>query len=209
MPFSKLKTIAMSNYKNDLDVEIKRARDKGDSDQLIVKRLFYFRRSPISIIHDDAVFKIFNAVAAEFNVPFKSIYVSGSAQTGHSLYKNTDFSESNSDLDLAIVDESLFRKYSEISFITAHGYRDLTKFRRSEKIRDVPGFFQKNLAQGWFRPDLMPDCDTRKDWFKFFSGLTQMHIASFKDVNCGIYLSPVFFEESLVRNLNDYKLEKK
>ncbi|MRW86373.1 hypothetical protein GJ698_20065 [Pseudoduganella sp. FT26W] len=198
----------MNKYKNELDAEIKTARERGDSDELIVKRLFYFRRSPISLVHDDAIFKIFSSVADEFGVPFKSIYVSGSAQTGHSLYKNTEFTESDSDLDLAIVDERLFTKFSEEAFSITKGYRDLTKFPKSSKIKNVPDFFQKNLAQGWFRPDVMPHCQLRKDWFKFFSQLTQKHFESFKDVNCGIYLSPVFFEQSLVRNLGAYKLEK-
>ncbi len=208
MTFSKLKPLVMTKHKDELDAEIKRARENGDSDELIVKRLFYFRRSPISIIHDDAIFKIFSSVAKKFDVPFKSIYVSGSAQTGHSLYKNTDFTERDSDLDLAIVDSGLFTRYMEASFSVTDGYRDLTKFRRTAKINDAFGFFQKNLAQGWFRPDLMPDCELRRDWFKYFSGLTQAHFESFKDVNCGIYLSPVFFEKSLVRNLNTYKVGK-
>lgn len=204
MSLSPPETIAMNGYKAELDEEIARAIANGDTSEQIVRRLFYFRRSPISKIHDDPVFKIFDSVALKFDVPFKSIYVSGSAQTGHSLYKNTDFTESASDLDLAIVDNILFAKYSEKAFEITKGYRDLTKFPRSRKISDVPGFFQKNLARGWFRPDLMPYCDERSDWFSYFQTLTKQFNASFNDINCGVYMSPVFFEQSLVQNLNAY-----
>lgn len=205
MPFSDLKALAMPVYKADLDKEISRGRLNGESDELIVRRLFYFWRSPISRLHENAIFNIFNEVAGKFGVPFKAIYVSGSAQTGHSLYKNTDFIEGESDLDLAIVDAGLFQKYSEISYVASNNYRNLTKFPKRKDINDVPHLFKENLARGYFRPDLMPDCEENRQWKSFFRGLSTRYIETFKSVNCGIYMSPTFFERKLTQVLENYK----
>ncbi len=206
MPSSKLKILDMPKLKNELDGVIARARDVGDSSERIVRRLFYFRRSPITVVHEDPIFDIFDSVAARFNVPFKSIYVSGSAQTGHSLYKNRDFIESESDLDLAIVDANLFQRYAEISYVVTKGYSDLRSFQTRRDVNDVPQFFKKNLARGWFRPDLMPNCRQKTEWHSFFQGLSNKYINTFKGVSCGIYLSQTFFEGRLVKTLNNYKI---
>lgn len=208
MSLSDLKALALPRYKEELDSEIARGRLNGESDEMIIRRLFYFWRSPISRIHENPIFNIFNAVAVRFGVPFKSIYVSGSAQTAHSLYKNTDFTEGESDLDLAIVDASLFQKYSEISYIATDSYRNLTKFPTRSYIKDVPSAFRENLARGYFRPDLMPACEEQKNWKSFFNDLSTKHIETFKSVNCGIYLSPIFFERKLIQVLENYKPKK-
>lgn len=200
-----MKAEIVSDYRGDLNLAINSARQRGLSNSAIIRSLFYFRRSPISHKHESSVFDIFDDVSLHFEVPFKNIYLSGSAQTGHSLHKNRDFSEGESDLDLAIVDTNLFKKYSEICYSITDGYRNLTKFKTRRSIDDVPSFFRENLSRGFFRPDLMPNCKERDDWFRYFDQLSTAHVGIFKSVNCGIYLSQVFFEHKLTKVLEAYR----
>jgi hypothetical protein len=199
-----LESIALSMKKNSLDKAIKHAQDIGDSAEQIVRRIFFYRPSPISEAENDPIFSIFDAVSAKFGVPFKALYISGSAQTGHSLYKHTDFDPKSSDLDLAIVDHRVFQEYSEASLLATNGYRDNTSFPKRDYCEDVQGLFLQGLAKGYFRPDLMPICKKQTEWEFFFRTLTNAHRKNFKSINCAIYFSQIFFEKKLMTVYSNY-----
>jgi hypothetical protein len=199
-----LTKLVLSNKKIALDSVIKHAQGLGDTPEKIVKRIFFFRPSPISEAVNDPIFSIFDAISTKFQIPFKSIYISGSAQTGHSLYKQTDFDPENSDLDIAIVDPGMFQTYSEISLVTTNGYTDNTAFPNRSYCEDVPATFLQGLAKGNFRPDLMPICGPQRDLERFFRQLSSEHINSFKSVNSAIYFSQIFLEQKLKPVYSNY-----
>lgn len=190
--------------KDSLDRAIKHAQGLGESEQQIIRRIFFYRPSPISESQNDPIFAIFDAVSDKFAVPFKSIYISGSAQTGHSLYKHTDFDPDSSDLDLAMVDPRVFQEYSEASLIATQGYRDNTSFPPRKYCDDVEGLFLQGLAKGYFRPDLMPVCKKQIEWEAFFRTLTSKHRKQFKSINCAIYFSQIFLETKLMPVYSNY-----
>lgn len=199
-----LRELAITQKKAALDGAIKRAQGLGERPEQIIRRIFFYRPSPIVELENDPIFSIFDEVSTRFKVPFKALYISGSAQTGHSLYKKTDFTSSDSDLDLAIVDPGLFQRYSEAALIATDGYTDNTPFPERNYCEDVRGVFMQGLAKGYFRPDLMPVCRLQEEWEKFFRQLTNAHRGAFKSVNCAIYLSQVFLEKKLKPVYSNY-----
>lgn len=204
-----LEAIALSMKKDSLDKAIKHSQEIGESAEQIVRRIFFYRPSPISEAENDPIFSIFDAVAGKFGVPFRSLHISGSAQTGHSLYKHTDFDPATSDLDLAIVDPRVFQEYSEASLVATNGYLNNTSFPRRNYCEDVQGLFLQGLAKGYFRPDLMPVCTKQTEWENFFRMLTNHHRKKFKSINCAIYFSQIFFEKKLMPVYSSYVGRKK
>ncbi|MDN2713484.1 MULTISPECIES: hypothetical protein [unclassified Janthinobacterium] len=203
-----LEGIALTIKKSSLDKAISHAQGLGESDEQIVRRIFFYRPSPISEVANDPIFSIFDAVSAKFGVPFKSLCISGSAQTGHSLYKHTDFDPSSSDLDLAIVDAGVFQEYSEASLIATNGYLNNTNFPDRRYCDNVQELFFQGLAKGYFRPDLMPICKKQIEWEEFFRRLTNKYRGNFKSINCAIYFSQIFFEKKLMPVYSKY-IERK
>ncbi len=194
----------MSIYKADLDAEIKAGQDRGDPDQWTVRRLFAFDAARVMATQKDTGFQILNNVSEHFNVPFRSIYISGSFQTGYSYFKDRDFVLGGSDLDLAIVDARLFQKYAEISFRKTNGYSNLTSFPVKDGISKANSF-KDYISRGYFRPDLMPMCQEKQDWFGYFNSLSNRHRDVFHDINCGIYLSELFFEFKQTPIIDQYR----
>ncbi len=192
------------DYKQTLDRLLKQSIDRGEEGYKTIRRLFQYRFSPVLEKHYDVGFSVVDRVATYFAVPFRAVYLCGSAQTGYSYFKQRDFSEKESDLDISIVHPALFQKYSEISFEVTRGYTDLTKFIR-EDDQDSARQFSANLAKGFFRPDLMPSCGPRQHWFAFFNRLSNDYGDCFTNINAGIYLSEVFFEGKQLPLIQKYK----
>lgn len=183
----------MPEYKDQLDQEIRASLNRGDSDGITVRRLFCYGSAAVLLKHKEAGFDIINAVSQRFGVPFRCIYITGSVQTGYSYFKARDFIPAESDIDLAIVDTILFRRYCEIVFEETKGYTDLTKFPTKAGTNSANSF-RNYIAKGYLRPDLMPNCIAKQEWFRFFNELSGRYAALFNDINCGIYFSEVFFE---------------
>lgn len=156
---------------------------------------------------EERQFIILNEISEHFKIPINNIQVAGSAKTGMSFHKNQTFIPAISDLDIAIIDQDLFRFYTEHIFKITNGYNDRTKF----PIRDSRSTFNEYtfyLSKGIFRPDLMPSCKKRANWFEFFGKLSTRHKDLFKSINAGIYISQVFFEHKQCSIINDYLSNK-
>lgn len=192
------------DYKQALDMALKESIGKNENATKTIRRLFQYRFSPILQKHNDAGFDIINSISTHFSIPFRAVHICGSAQTGYSYFKHKEFSEETSDLDIAIVDPRLFQKYSEISFEVTHGYSDLTKFLKQNDMDNSEQYF-KNLVRGYFRPDLMPHCTYKQDWFTFFNKLSNNHKKCFNNINGGIYFSETFFERKQFPIIQKYK----
>jgi hypothetical protein len=126
-------------------------------------------------------------------LPFSSIKVVGSAQTGYTYFSARDFVPGESDLDLAIISPTLFQHYSEQVYSMTQRYSDLSTFPRKDGV-DVARSFRLYLGSGYFRPDFMPNSPLRADWFGFFNKLSTQHTDVFRNITSGIYLSEGFFE---------------
>ena len=169
----------------------------------VARRLFLYDFHQVFIGEEDRGFSILEEVRQKFNVPFSALKIAGSAQFGFSAFKNLDFVPGESDLDLAIISAQKFQAYGELVYMITKRYSDLTGFAITKGVSDAKRF-RESMSQGFFRPDLMPKCAQKDDWFHFFDQLSVKHTDLFGGINAGIYMSETFFEiktSSIVEDL--------
>lgn len=135
--------------------------------------------------------EISKRISKEFNRATLDCAFVGSANLGFSITEKGDkpryrpFS-SDSDVDIAVIDSSLFDQVWEemfLRFIVEQPWRTFQEF-------------QKYFFRGWIRPDKIPfDSDFRSRWFDFFRTISKDHFDSMHTVSCGLYKSRVFLNE--------------
>lgn len=169
----------------------------------IVRKVYLAYPTKALIGEEERQYNILNDISCFFAVPIMSIQVAGSAKTGRSFHKKRDFEIGGSDLDIAIIDPSLFQEYMEKIFIETKGHSDKTGFsvRGGKSTADE---YIAYLTKGIFRADLMPSGETRKSWNKFFGRLSSRHGDLFKSINAGIYMSQLFFENKQRSAIKNY-----
>lgn len=138
--------------------------------------------------NEDIQYDITNKISEYFNIPLYQIKIVGSSQLGYSLIKKTEFVEGLSDLDISIISKDLFVNYLELTNKITNSFTDLTKFRDGNDKS-----FYKYISKGIFRPDLMPNCDKKREWFNFFNNLSNDYLSLFKSINAGIFISEELF----------------
>ncbi len=173
----------------------------------IVRKIYLTYPTSVLVGNEERQFQILNEISEYFNVPIMNIQVVGSSKTGYSFHQKTFFNSLTSDLDIAIIDCSLFQHYTEWVFKSTNGFTDRTGF----SLHDKKSTYQQYIncvAKGIFRPDLMPTGKKRLNWLKFFGQLSSKNKDLFKSINAGIYLSQTFFEFKQTSNINEYILTK-
>ncbi|WP_420578633.1 hypothetical protein [Ekhidna sp.] len=187
------------NYIQSIEKGLKERRSHRE----IVRKIFLSFPTKVFIGNEERQFTIIDNIAFYFQIPLNSVQIVGSAKTGRSFHKNSTFNSQNSDLDVAIIDSSLFLKYSEYVFNQTKGFRDRSDF----PIRDGRSTYEEYrqyLARGIFRPDLMPTGKKRANWNKFFGKLSSKNKDMFKSINAGIYFSEMFFEYKQTKVIENY-----
>ena len=157
---------------------------------------------------DDMKFDILHAVAEKYEININNILIAGSAQTGESFHKSTPFNAKTSDLDLAIVDPALYEKSIRATYVATRDYSDLSGFPRKEGV-SVQKDFLENIGRGFFRPDLMPTCHYKSDWFNFFQRLSKQYQSNFESINCGVYSSLYFYQMKQMNNVEIVKNQQR
>ena len=89
---------------------------------MIARRIYFLSRTVAFEKEPDRELQVYQDVSKFFVIPFNSIQIVGSAKTGISLINNTPFTAEDSDIDIAVVDPSLFMRYVEIAFAISEGY---------------------------------------------------------------------------------------
>ena len=182
----------MTELQNKLNTKIGAMVASSTSHHVIARRLFLYDFPTVFSNDQERGFNILNAVCEHFKLPFLSVKVVGSAQTGYSYFKGHDFTPGDSDLDLAIINSDLFQYYSEEIYWLTERYSNFSQFKRQQGVSPVQDF-RNYLSAGQFRPDMMPEGKLKDDWFTFFNKLSNKHTEVFKSINAGIYLSERFF----------------
>lgn len=150
-------------------------------------------------------FKLVDDICEKFQIPLKAVQFAGSSKTGFSYSKKREFIKGKSDLDIAIIDQSLFLYYTESVFELTKSFSDLTKFGRTEDGTSFFELYKSSILKGFFRPDLMPYSDLRREWFNFFSKLSQSYIDLFSNINAGIYINEYYFITKQSQNVDLFK----
>lgn len=188
------------NHLEAIDIGIDNRRPHDE----IVRKVFLGYPTMAFIGKEERQHNIVNEISNFFKVPYMNVQVVGSAKTGKSFHKNTDFKEGESDLDVAVIDTGLFIKFMEVVSNSSKGYSDRTKFPIKDGISRFDEYISY-ISKGIFRPDLMPSCRERAEWNKFFGRLSEKNSDLFKTINAGIYASQYFFESKQRSCIINYK----
>lgn len=172
----------------------------------IVRKIYLTYPTHALIGLEERQYSILNEISIFFDIPINHIQICGSSKIGRSFHKNSIFTPKVSDLDVAIIDHNLFQRYAEIVLSVTNGLKDRSKFP-IHGISTYNGYIQY-LAKGIFRPDMMPSCKERAEWFNFFHVLSLKHNDYFKAINAGIYMSQLFFEYKQTSNIANYIVSK-
>jgi len=196
MPFNTDKhndgiTIGLKNRQSSLDIS---------------RKIYLSYPTNVFIDNEETEFEIRNAVASHFKIPFTSVQVAGSAKTGYSYHQQKEFTPGESDLDLAIIDQSIYFHYAQEVYKVTNGYSDLSMFPRKNGKSTFPRY-RECLSFGMLRPDLMPTSQIKNDWFDFFRNLSSNYISLFKNINSAIFSTTFFFEAKQISNIELYQSE--
>lgn len=138
------------------------------------------------MIADDVHAEVREVVAKKFNLHPNHIIVVGSSKLGYSLSPEKAFKpfDSESDLDVALVDGSLFDRYWE----------EIHKLKATTIPWPEFGQFRGYHFDGWMRPDKLPLANIRNEWFDFFTSLQSKRIGGGLPLRAGLYKSWHFLE---------------
>lgn len=126
------------------------------------------------------------AVAQNFGIHPNHVIVVGSAKLGYSISPTKALKpfDSESDLDLAVVDGLLFDGFWE----------QMHAIRQTAISWPEFGDFRKYHFNGWMRPDKLPVAAIRNEWFDFFTGLQKAGVGGGLPIRAGLYKSWYFLE---------------
>ena len=159
--------------------------------------------------NEEEYYEFRDSIAKHFKIGFHEVLILGSAKLGYSYHKPTVFS-SESDIDVALVNEDLFESY----YINICNYQyDLEngKDSTSQYEKGEYNVFLQYLIKGWMRPDKLPDrlkIRSMKDgWFDFFRSISYDNCpAGNYKVSGGLFKNYYYLEkyytESLIKIKN-------
>ncbi|MEX9889656.1 hypothetical protein AB7W78_04335 [Providencia rettgeri] len=174
---------------------------KGEDIDLVVKKLYLSSPSVGFMNTDDSTYVILNQISNKFSVPFKHIYVTGSAHIGFSLKTSNEYSKGSSDLDIAIVDGFLFDKILNGIVDDTFNFTKKSSFKSFELYKS----YINNVARGFIHPFYFPFGNTRKNWFDFFNELTLDHKESYSKISACLFSSEESFKNRQKYSINYFK----
>lgn len=175
----------MLNYKDLL------RKAKGDSvDSFNVAGHIYLSCPTFIFKENENIdFEIRDRISKLYSIPVRSVRVIGSAKTGFSLIKNTDFEKGRSDLDIAIVDEGIFIKIWEDAYHSSNGFS-----RDKLGASDNADRFLNNLSRGFINPDLLPSGGYRAKIIRDFKAIGNSYKSFFGKITVFFYANEFFFK---------------
>ena len=183
---------------------IKSSLVNDDESITIAKKIYLSYSTEIFKDDQDKEFYLKNKIATKFNVPFSCIAISGSSKTGMSFFKDKLFEPGKSDLDIAIINQPLFLKFTEKANEITNGYTDLTPFS-IYRGKPTTGQFKWNLTQGYINHFFMPKCSLRNNCLDFFNKLSNEYFELFNQISGCFYASEYFFQFKQVSSIELYK----
>ena len=192
---------------DDFLVELKNC----DSDDKLLDfcRKYVLHGTPIIFTDNETAYYEFRKkIANKYGIIFHEIYIVGSAKLGFSPHKRKDF-DYESDIDVAIISESLFDEMLEI----IRGYQmELRKSRKTISSAEIKTYheFLEYMAMGWIRTDKLPISfkvnDFKQDWFEFFKSISygKSEVGNYK-VAAGVFKTYTHLEDYTLSGLKELK----
>lgn len=183
--------------REEFDIEIKKA-DTPEKRSLFIQRHLVHGTPVVFNGDENKYFDFRNRIANKFNVNYQEVFIVGSSKLGFSYLKNTEFTL-ESDVDVVIVNESLFDKYH--TAIADYQY-ELDRFIQTITVGEMNQYdkFMKYFIKGWMRPDYIPTSFNiellRNEWFQYFRAISngKSEVGNYQ-VNGGLFKSMVYFEK--------------
>jgi len=181
---------------------------KSEADRLHFVKKYFFHGTPyIFQEREYEYFEFRNRIANNFGIGFHEIFIVGSAKFGFSYFKKTAFNY-DSDIDVVIVNESLFEDY--YSKICDYQYQ-LDRMYRAISLPETKTYseFLKYLVKGWMRPDKLPASFKvdllKREWFDFFKSISydKSEVGNYK-VAGALYKNYNYLEKYYLKNMDDY-----
>lgn len=148
-------------------------------------------------------------IAKKFQINFHEVLILGSAKLGYSYHKDSIFS-SDSDIDVALVNENLFEEYyksiCDFQYELDKGRETMTDYENKQYQ-----LFMQYLIKGWMRPDKLPSklkiFTMKQEWFDFFKSISNGNstVGNYK-VSGGLFKNYNYMEKYYVESL--LKLKK-
>lgn len=183
---------------------LKKGKERNESNVLLSRKIYLSYPTAIFNNYKEIEFEILNSIANKFDIPFNSIQIIGSAKTGSSYISNEKFVKGKSDLDVAIINQSLFTKYLKYAYEQTKGYSDLSTFHNMRSCKA----FKEGIVKGYLNPYYLPAGDLKDEWFNYFkTHLSSEYLDCFKNINAGIYTSMFFFESKQAKTIEYYLSE--
>ncbi len=179
-----------------------------EDDRLNFIRKYFFHGVPYVFKgREDDYFDFRSLISNHFDIGFHEVFIVGSGKFGFSYIKKTKFSY-ESDIDVVLVNESLFDYYYEK--ICNYQY-EMDKYHKTISIDEKREYaeFMRYFIKGWMRPDLLPisfQMELLKDeWFNFFQSIShnKSKVGNYK-VAGGLYKNYNYLEKYYVNSINAY-----
>lgn len=158
--------ILQDNYICNFKAAIK---DVSNSYEKIIDKYLLFGTPYVFNDDEDKFYEFKSEIANFFNVSQTNIFVVGSAKLGFSIAPQKRYTLFNldSDIDIAIIDGTLFLSYWK----KLYKYNTEVRARSSREEENYREFL-KYFFKGWLRPDKFPSTmNEKKEWFDFFKSL--------------------------------------
>lgn len=192
-----------------LEEFIKYFRNENNKDlnyYSLVNKLFFLypsKKIDLEILHE------INLKTSEFfSIPYHDIKVIGSSHLGFSIIdknKNGNIKffndECPSDVDIAIINSTIFNEVLKNTYSTTNNYTDNTHFNKPVNVN----YFRKNISSGFIRPDTIGCNEIRNQWLNFFKDLSNEFDMK---ISGAIYLDEIFFINKLNNQIEIFKKMK-
>lgn len=168
----------------------------------LLDRYYYSTSGPVLSNEQQASLR--REVSDQFDISIRDVVLVGSAKLGFTVRSKpgrpplSHFGD-QSDIDVAIVSNSLFTQYWQETF----------SYWVEKGDWSSAGKFRNYLFRGWLRPDKLPrDIDFPKssEWFEFFRGLQASGRYGSYKIAAGIYFNEYFWEEYVSSALSECRL---
>jgi hypothetical protein len=142
------------------------------------------------VLSEEKILHLKEEISEHFGVEFHNVIMVGSGKLGFSIKSEKRFQAfgNDSDIDIAVVADGLFKKVWEEAFLYKKSGADWPK---------AESFF-KYLSQGWIRPDKLPTSEYfvfSAKWWDFFNELTANKRYGPYKIRGGLYYSMFFLQE--------------
>lgn len=187
----------MFDYKKNLQEN----KERRSSSKEMARKLYLSYPTSVFAEKHEVEYEIRNRVRILYQVPIASVQVIGSAKTGFSLIKRTDFKKGVSDLDLAIIDPTLFNRLWEEAYEASNGFQ-AHKFQDTvvggvNKVGSGRDRFLDYLHRGIVAPEFLPSGPYRAKIFSDFDRITKSYQDEFKKISAFFYCNEFFLQEKL------------